>query len=173
MLLFTHGAVLTTAMGALEMKRKRPRILKLFVIGLLFVSFTGCVEWLGAAGTGAFVAAEYAMTGAVRKTMCYGFQCTKNALLVALCRMGITANKVQEVQGGEEVMASALELDIRIELKAVTPKATRVTVSAQKHFLDRDKATAEEIIAQTEMIAEQMARSGFSEKTHARIQEHN
>jgi hypothetical protein len=63
-------------------------------------------------------------------------------------------------------------LDIRIELKAVTPKATRVTVSAQKHFLARDKATAEEIIAQTEMIAEQMAKVGFSEKAHARIQGH-
>jgi len=154
------------------MKRKGPHILKLLVIGLLLVSFTGCVEMLSAAGTGAFVAAEYAFTGAVRKTMCYGFPCTKNALLVALCRMGITAEKVKEVQDGEEVTASALDLDIRIELKAVTPKATRVTVSAQKHFLARDKATAEEIIAQTEMIAEQMAKVGFSEKAHARIQGH-
>ena len=155
------------------MKRKRLYILKFFVIGLLSVSLTGCIQLLGAAGTGAYVAAEYAMSGAVRKTMCFGFECTKNALLVALCRMGITAEKVQEVQGGEQVTASALELDIRIELKIVTPKATWVTVSAQKHFLDRDKATAEEIIDQTEMIAEQMARSGFCAKTHARIQEGN
>jgi hypothetical protein len=155
-------------MGPLEMKRKRVHILRLSALGLLLLFFTGCVEWLGAAGTGAFVAAEYALTGAVRKTMCYGFECTKNALLVALCRMGIAAKRVQEIQGGEEVMASALELDIRIELKAVTPKATRVTVSAQKHALARDKATAQEIIAQTEMIAEQMARVEFSAKIHAR-----
>jgi hypothetical protein len=155
------------------MKRIRPHILKLLVIGLLLVSLTGCVEMISAAGTGAYMAAEYALTGAVGKTMCYGFQCTKNALLVALCRMGITAEKVQELQGGEEVMASALELDIRIKLKAVTPKATRVTVSAQKHFLSRDKATAEEIIAQTEMIAGQMAGLGLSAKTHAHIQERN
>jgi hypothetical protein len=155
-------------MGPLNMKRKRVHILRLSSLGLLLLFFTGCVEWLGAAGTGALVAAEYALTGAVRKTMCYGFECTKNALLVALCRMGIAAKGVQEVQGGEEVMASALELDIRIELKAVTPKATRVTVSAQKHFLARDKATAQEIIAQTEMIAEQMAGLEFSAKIHAR-----
>jgi hypothetical protein len=150
------------------MKRKLPHILEILLIGLLAATSTGCVEWLGAAGTGAYVAAEYVMTGEVRKTMCYGFQCTKNALLVALCRMGITAKGVQEIQSGEEIMASALELDIRIELKVVTPKATRLSVSVQKHFLGRDKATAEEIIAQTEMIAEQMAEPVLSIKKNAR-----
>jgi hypothetical protein len=92
----------------------------------------------------------------VRKTMCYDFQCTKEALLVALCRMGITAERAEEIENGEEIVASAPELEIRIALEAVTVKATRVSVSAGKSFLDRDKATAQEIVSQTQMIAEQM-----------------
>jgi hypothetical protein len=164
LLLYPWGVALATAAGVLAMKGKPPHILKFFTMVLFLVPFTGCVEWLGAAGTGAFVAAEYVMTGAVRKTMCYDFQCTKKAVLVALCRMGITPKGVQEIESGEEIVASARELNIRIELKA-----TRVSVSAQKHFMDRDKATAEEIIAQTEMIAEQTARSDFSTKTQAHL----
>ena len=157
-----------TVAGALVMKRNPSYILKLIVISILPLTLTGCIELLGAAGTGAYVAAEYVMTGAVRKTMCYDFQCTKQALLVALCRMGITAKLAQEIENGEEIIASAHELDIRIELKAVTLKATRVSVSAERNFLDRDKATAQEIISQTQMIAEQMVASGLSERKHAR-----
>jgi hypothetical protein len=143
-------------MGEFPMNRSPKRLPALFAIGIVAVSLTGCVELLGAAGTGAYVAAEYALTGAVRKTMCYDFQCTKEALLVALCRMGITAERAEEIEKGEEIVASAPELEIRIELEAVTAKATRVSVSAGKSFLDRDKATAQEIVSQTQMIAEQM-----------------
>ena len=150
------------------MNRNPYYILMLIVISVLPLTVTGCVELLGAAGTGAYVAAEYMMTGTVTKTMCFDFQCTKNALLVALCRMGITANLAQEIENGEEILASAKELDIRIELKAVTLKATRMSVSAEKNFLDRDKATAEEIILQTQIIAEEMVASGLSERKHAR-----
>lgn len=143
-------------MGEFSMKGSPESLLKLFAIGILVVSLTGCVELLGAAGTGAYVAAEYALTGAVTKTMCYDFQCTKEALLVALCRMGITVERAEQIDNGEEITASAPELNVRIELEAVTTKATRVSVSAAKSFLDRDKATAQEIVFQTQTIAEQM-----------------
>jgi hypothetical protein len=149
------------------MKTNLSHTLKLMFLGALSLTVTGCIEWLGAAGTGAYVAAEYAMTGTVRKTMCYDFQCTKKALLVALCRMGITAELAREIENGEEITASARDLDIRIELRAVTAKATRVSVNAEKHFLDRDKATAEEIIFQTQMIAEKILASGHSPSKQA------
>ncbi|MGD2127288.1 MAG: DUF3568 family protein [Desulfobacteraceae bacterium] len=138
------------------MKKNRTHFLKVFIIGLSLLAFTGCVEWLTAAGTGAFVTAEYVLTGEVTKTISYGFGRIKKALLVALCKMEIKAETAREIEDGEEIFAKANELEIRIELKEITPKVTRVSVKAEKGFLNRDKATAQEIVHQTHQIAERL-----------------
>lgn len=132
------------------------RVGSLTIAALLPLLFTGCVELLGAAGSGAVVTAEYILSGSVEKTMCFGYGRTKKALLVALSRMEIVADKAIEVEGGEEILARANQMEIKVELREITPCVTRISVRAGDGFLRWDKATAQEILAQTNKIAEDL-----------------
>ncbi|NIR16032.1 MAG: hypothetical protein GWN86_19760 [Desulfobacterales bacterium] len=69
-------------------------------------------------------------------------------------------DKASPIEDGEEIFATAEELEIRIELKEITSSVTRISVKAEKHFLNRDKATAQEILQQTNKIAEKMVSQG-------------
>lgn len=132
------------------------RVGSLLIAALLPLLLTGCVELLGAAGSGAVVTAEYILSGSVEKTMCFGYGRTKKALLVALSRMEIVADKAIEVEGGEEILARANQMEIKVELREITPCVTRISVRAGDGFLRWDKATAQEILAQTNKIAEDL-----------------
>ena len=132
------------------------RVRFLLIAALLPLLLTGCVELLGAAGSGAVVTAEYILSGSVEKTMCFGYSRTKKALLVALSRMEIVADKAIEVEGGEEILARANQMEIKVELREITPCVTRISVRAGDGFLRWDKATAQEILAQTNKIAEDL-----------------
>jgi hypothetical protein len=122
--------------------------------GLCLFGSAGCVELLGAAGSGAVVTVEYVLSGSVEKTMCFAYGRTKRALLVALRRMEIVADKTIEVGGGEEILAKANQMQIRVELKEITTCVTKISVRAGEGFLRWDKATAQEILTQTSKIAE-------------------
>jgi hypothetical protein len=130
------------------------RVGSLLIAALLPFSLTGCVEFLGAAGSGAVVTAEYVLSGSVEKTMCFEYGRTKKALLVALSRMQIVADRAVEVRGGEEILARANQMEIKVELREITPCVTRISVRAGDGFMSWDKATAQEILAQTNKIAE-------------------
>lgn len=132
------------------------RVRFLLIAALLPLLLTGCVELLGAAGSGAVFTAEYILSGSVEKTMCFGYGRTKKALLVALSRMEIVADKAIEVEGGEEILARANQMEIKVELREITPCVTRISVRAGDGFLRWDKATAQEILAQTNKIAEDL-----------------
>ncbi len=132
------------------------RVRFLLIAALPPLLLTGCVELLGAAGSGAVVTAEYILSGSVEKTMCFGYGRTKKALLVALSRMEIVADKAIEVEGGEEILARANQMEIKVELREITPCVTRISVRAGDGFLRWDKATAQEILAQTNKIAEDL-----------------
>lgn len=140
------------------MKTRITEILHVFLIALLLFTLVGCIEVLGAVGTGVVMTGEYLVTGRVTKTVSYDFRRIKSALLVALCKMQITVERAREIEEGEEVIAAADELEIWIELKQITPSVTRISVRAEKGFLNRDKATAQEILAQTNKIAEKLVR---------------
>ncbi|MBP1741637.1 MAG: hypothetical protein H6Q48_3930 [Deltaproteobacteria bacterium] len=130
------------------------RVGSLLIAALFPFSLTGCMELLGAAGSGAVVTAEYILSGSVEKTMCFEYGRTKKALLVAFSRMEIVADRAIEVEGGEEILARANQMEIKVELREITPCVTRISVRAGEGFLHWDKATAQEILAQTNKIAE-------------------
>ena len=130
------------------------RVGSLLIAALFPFSLTGCMELLGAAGSGAVVTAEYILSGSVEKTMCFEYGRTKKALLVAFSRMEIVTDRAIEVEGGEEILARANQMEIKVELREITPCVTRISVRAGEGFLHWDKATAQEILAQTNKIAE-------------------
>ena len=132
------------------------RVGLLFIVTFLLSGLTGCVEFLGAAGSGAAVTAEYILSGSVAKTVCFEYGRTKRALMVALSRMEIAPERAIEVEGGEEILAKANQMEIRVELREITPCVTRISVRAGNGFFRWDKATAEEIIVQTNQIAEDL-----------------
>lgn len=132
------------------------RVGSLLIAALFPFGLTGCLELLGAAGSGAVVTAEYILSGSVEKTMCFEYGRTKKALLVAFSRMEIVADRAIEVEGGEEILARANQMEIKVELREITPCVTRISVRAGDGFLRWDKATAQEILAQTNRIAEDL-----------------
>ena len=124
---------------------------------LLPFALTGCLETIGAFGTGAAVTVEYVLTGEEPRTLSHGFDRTKRAVLIALCRMNIEVDQALEAEeDGEEVLGRAGKLEVRVGLKRITQTATRLSVRVQEDFFSRDKATAREIIRQTVAIAEEL-----------------
>jgi len=125
-------------------------------IGLSMLSLTGCATAVTAIGTvtsGIAYGTQYVLTSQVSRTTTHEFDHVKKALLVALCKMQIPVEQVKEIEDGEKIVANADDLKIKIELKKITPCVTRIRVKAGKGLI-RDKATASEIVQQTEEIAE-------------------
>jgi hypothetical protein len=123
-------------------------------------SLAGCMETISTVGTGAMVTAEYVFNGRELRTLCHAFGRTKRAVLVALCRMKITVDNAKEIDNGEEIVGRAGKLEITVELKSITPTVTRIAVGAEENLLNRDKATAREIIRQTVEIADALGSNG-------------
>ena len=138
------------------MKRNLLLTLQTLLIALSLFALTGCLVIISAVGASAYMTGEYLVTGAVTKTVSYDFGRIKRALLVALCKMKIDVNEARPVEDGEEIFATAEELEIKIQLKEITPSVTRISVKAEKNLLNRDKATAQEILQQTNKIAEKL-----------------
>ena len=132
------------------------RMIRAFGAVLLPLALTGCLETIGACGTGAAVTVDYLLTGEEPRTLSYEFDQTKKAVLIAFCRMGIAVDQAQEAEDGEEVLGRAGKLEVRVGLKRITRAATRLSVRVQEDFFSRDKATAREIIRQTAAIAKDL-----------------
>ena len=130
--------------------------MKAFVAFLLPLALTGCLETIGAVGTGAVVTVEYMLTGDEPRTLSYEYERTKRAVLIALCRMNIAVDQAQEAEDGEDFLGRAGKLEVRVGLKRITQTATRISVRVQEDFFSRDKATAREIIRQIAAVAEDM-----------------
>jgi hypothetical protein len=146
--------------AALAMKRNLILTFQTLLIALSLFTLTGCLAVLSTVGASAYVTAEYLVSGAVTNTISHDFGRIKKALLVALCRMEIAVDEARPIEDGEEIFATADELQIKIELKEITPTVTRISVKAAKDLLHRDKATTQEIFQQTKRIAEKLVSQG-------------
>ena len=127
------------------------------ILALLLMTFTGCIEILGVLGSGASMASEYILKSHASKTISHEFDRTKKALLIALRKMEIFVDEALEIEDGEQIVAKTDDLEIKIELKEITSKVTRITVVAGKNILHRDKATAQEIVYQTNKVADKIS----------------
>lgn len=138
----------------LSMKKIPVHMVQVICLALSLLALTGCVEMLGVLGSGASMASDYILKSSASKTISHGFNRTKKALLIALRKMEIFVDEAVEIEDGEEIVAKAEDLEIKIQLKEITPKVTRITVVAGKNIILRDKATAQEIVYQTNKVAD-------------------
>ena len=116
------------------------------------VALNGCIPLaLTAAGVGMATGASHTLGGIVYKTFAAPQVKVQRATIAALRRMQIKVEETKRDDNKEVIMARAADRDIEIEIEALTPNTTRVTVTAVKSGgLIRDSATATEIILQTE-----------------------
>lgn len=127
----------------------------------LFVSlliFTGCAEVVAPiALTSTTMGVAYYYMNVSEKTCVYDLDTMNRASLMTLKRMGFKLGEQSKDEDGDrKIKAEAEKLNVTIKLKKVTARCTKIKVTARKNVLIRDKATAAEIIMQTERTAELM-----------------
>jgi len=132
--------------------------LKNRVVGaaLAFASFflTGCALAPYAASpivvSGAGAGVAYSVTNVAYKTVSFPRDTVEDSLKRALKKMGLNAGERKNSNGTVTVTTKTPKLVIEIVLERVTPKTTRIKVDAREGLIMKDKATASEIISQTE-----------------------
>jgi hypothetical protein len=119
--------------------------------------FTGCQMVAPLALTSTSMGVAYYYMNVSEKTCVYDLDTMNRASLLTLKRMGFKLGEQSKDEDGDrKIKANAEDLNIIIKLKKITQKCTKIKVTARKNVVIRDKATAAEIILQTEKTAELM-----------------
>src|SRR5258706_4319538 len=132
--------------------------MKRIAIGLFLAlsafALHGCVAvGLTALGVGMATGVSHTLSGMVYKTFTTPQAQVKRATLGALHRMQVKVVDMKRSGSTETIRAKAGDRDIEIDLEALTPATTRMTVTAKKDGgILRDGATATEVILQTEKL---------------------
>ncbi len=120
----------------------------------LILALSGCsaigLTVPAAAVSGGAAGVNYSFTNNAYKTISYPVANVEAALDKALKKMDIKETKRKKEEGKVSISAVTSTLDIDIDLENVTPTVTKIEVSAKKGVFIKDKATATEIIVQTE-----------------------
>lgn len=98
----------------------------------------------GAAGV------DYTFTNIAYKTISYPAANVEAALNKALRKMDIKKMERKVEKDNVSITVGTRNLDIYIDLENITPTVTSIKVNAKKGLFFKDKATATEIIVQTE-----------------------
>ncbi len=128
-------------------------------LAALFLSLflSGCAAiGLALLGVGAGVATgtavSYTLDGTAYRTFTVPLPQLQTATLTALDRMGIKVEAKRKTDRGESIKASGANRQIEVELEPISPKSTRMRTVAKQGVFFRDRATAIEIILQTENV---------------------
>jgi hypothetical protein len=121
-------------------------------LALAALNLGGCAAvGLTALGVGMATGVSHTLSGIVYKTFTTPQAQVEKATLGAFNRMQIKVVESKRVKSTRLIKAKAGDRDIEVELEALTPSTTRMTVTATKDGgLVRDGATATEVILQTE-----------------------
>jgi len=124
------------------------------VLALATLNLGGCAAvGLTALGVGMATGVSHTLSGIVYKTFTTPQAQVKKATMGAMNRMQIKVVEAKRDKSTEVIKAKAGDRDILVELEALTPSTTRMSVTATKDGgLMRDGATATEVILQTEKL---------------------
>lgn len=139
-------------------RHTRGVISTLALVGCLAVVLTGlsgCAA-LGlsaltiAAGTGAGVGTGHVLDTITYKTFSVPLAGLSRATIVTLDRLDMPVIETENTADGQTITAQAGDRTVEIELDRLTTTASRMRVVVKKNWLIRDRATATEIILQTD-----------------------
>ncbi len=102
------------------------------------------------AGTAAGTGVSHTLDGIAYKTFTVPLEGLHAATLMTLNRMDVPVSAEQDTEAGRKVLAKAADREVEIELDRLTSRLTRMRVVAKRNWLIRDRATATEIILQTD-----------------------
>jgi hypothetical protein len=120
-------------------------------------AFSGCAGVaLTLFGVGAGVttgtSVAYTLDGIAYRTFTASLPQVESATRTALDRMGIQVEGTAQLEQGKALRAVSNDREIEIELEMVSQKTTRIRTVAKQGFFFKDRATATEIIIQTEKV---------------------
>lgn len=132
-----------------------PRKLLLLLIVGAGLAASGCAAvGLTLLGVGAGLAAgtgtAYTLDGIAYRTFSAPIEDVHRATLIAFRRMDVTLEDDAETSEGRTLLGQAGDRQVHLELERLTTRATRMRVTARHGIVFRDRATAGEIVAQTE-----------------------
>jgi hypothetical protein len=125
----------------------------------LAVGVEGCAGvGLALFGVGAGISGgtgvNYTLDSIAYKTFAISEPDLRAATVTTLKRMAITVTENEATESGRQITATAGDRTVDIELDRITPKTSRMRVNVKKGWILRDRATAGEIIVQTEKTLE-------------------
>jgi len=127
--------------------------LGIVLLALTCPLFVGCAPVaLTVLGVGTAVGANYTLNGYAYKTFSAPVNDVNRAARVALDRMGIDVEDEVRNEKGHVITAYATDWKIEIILEPISGKATRMRSHVSRNALQKDRATAVEIILQTENV---------------------
>jgi len=133
--------------------RPLPKKIGAVALAVCVILNAGCAPVaLSLLGAGAGVGFNHEMSGYATRTFSQPMPKVRNALLVALRRMSIRLDKVATSGPTEQLQAMAGTRSVGIDIEPLTGTATRIRAVVRKDMLSVDSATAQEIIAQTELV---------------------
>jgi hypothetical protein len=135
-------------------KRNTRVFLVVLVFGAVF-ALTGCAAvgltlFSVGAGVTTGTSVAYTLDGVAYRTFTAPLPQVENATRTALDRMGIKIEATSKMEQGKAIKAQTNDREIEIELEMVSNKTTRIRTVAKQGIFFKDRATATEIIIQTE-----------------------
>jgi len=104
------------------------------------------------AGVTAGTSVSYTLDGIAYRTFAVPLPQVESATRTALDRMGIKVDSTAKTEQGKAIKATTNDREIEIELEMVSAKTTRIRTVAKQGIFFKDRATAGEIIFQTEKV---------------------
>jgi hypothetical protein len=129
-------------------------LLVLAVAGLGGCAGVGLALFGVGAGISGGTGVNYTLDSVAYKTFAASEPELRTATLRTLKRMAIDVTENQATESGRQITATAGDRAVDIELDRITAKTSRMRVNVKKGWILRDRATAGEIIVQTEKSLE-------------------
>jgi len=104
------------------------------------------------AGVTSGTSVAYTLDGIAYRTFTAPLPQVESATRTALDRMGIKVDSTAKTDQGKAIRATSNDREIEIELEMVSSKTTRIRTVAKQGIFFKDRATAGEIILQTEKV---------------------
>jgi hypothetical protein len=151
---FRFGARIALILTHMKLQKDR---LGFALVVCLLPLLNGCAAVaLSLFGVGAGVATgtsvSYTLDGIAYRTFTAPLPKVENATRTALNQMGIKVDATSKTEQGKAISATANDRQIEIEFEAVSSKTTRMRAVAKQGIFFKDRATAGEIIFQTEKV---------------------
>jgi len=102
------------------------------------------------AGVSAGTGTQYTLDSIAYRTFTASAEEMRRATLATFKRMDIAVQSDDGTADGRHIVGQAADRTIDIELESLTSRTTRMRVTAKQGWFWRDRATAGEVIAQTE-----------------------